>query len=764
MSIVAVLFILVVESFVAQAGTFIVNNTNDSGEGSLRQAIIDANSDSIQDTIVFDISGTGPHTIRPDSFLPIVTNPVVIDGYSQTGASHNINPVGEGLNTVLQIELDGSNSGGNGLVIQTGNSLIQGLVINRFPGHGIVLASSSGSNVIEGNFIGTDVAGMAAQANALHAISFFSPGILIGGDNLIGGTTPESRNLIFGGINIVDGVGGNMIQGNLVGTDITGINALVGKHSVGIAIARTPGNTIGGAIPGASNVISGHQNHGIGFDSSGNVIQGNRIGTDVTGTRDVGNAGIGISFIGSNNIIGGTTFESRNIISSNSGGIVFGGSNNLIQGNYIGIDATGTQGLGNSGVGVEIGVGSINNIIGGTMPGAGNLISGNSGNGVNIVGGLDINIIARENIVQGNIIGTDVTGTIALGNGDFGVIVSGSAFNNKIGGAEEGAGNIIAFSGRAGVSIAGNAVSGTGNTILSNWIFANQNLGIDLIPPRLGEEVTPNDSNDPDNGPNNLQNFPVILSATTSQITGMLNSTSNTTFRVEFFANSECDPSGFGEGEIFLGFSNVQTDGGGNVNFTVNLSVPAGQFVTATATDPDGNTSEFSRCDVQAMPSDDDSDGDGILDNEDNCPTTFNPDQADINNDGFGDACVDPSVSIPASATVGTNPLIEAGTIINQSVIIGDNVVIGANVILNKNSTLGNNVMLGANVVINKNCMIGNNVSIGDSTVIGQGCIIEDNVTIGMNVNIGRGVTILNGTVIPDGTVIPKEVTVPPLP
>ena len=140
--------------------SFTVTNTNDSGVGSLRQAILDANANPGLDNINFAIPGAGPHTIQPTSGLPTITDPVIIDGYTQPGASLNTNGPGLGSNAVLKIELDGSNAGAgaSGLTITAGNSTVQGLVINRFGQNGVLLGTKGG-NVLEGNFIGTDVTG-----------------------------------------------------------------------------------------------------------------------------------------------------------------------------------------------------------------------------------------------------------------------------------------------------------------------------------------------------------------------------------------------------------------------------------------------------------------------------------------------------------------------------------------------------------------------------------------------------------------------------
>ena len=188
-------------------------------------------------------------------------------------------------------------------------------------------------------------------------------------------------------------------------------------------------------------------------------------------------------------------------------------------------------------------------------------------------------------------------GVSPLGNGLHGVVTDRSN-DNEIGGITDGAGNVIAFNGGVGV-----LVFGTRNPILSNSIFSNGDIGIDLFTGGgLTFGVTPNDAGDGDTGGNNFQNFPVLTSAVSGSgattIEGTLNSTPSTTFRLEFFSNTICDPSGFGEGETFLGTTDVTTDGSGNASFMVTFpdTVAPGQFITSTATDPDNNTSEFSEC------------------------------------------------------------------------------------------------------------------------------------------------------------------------
>jgi CSLREA domain-containing protein len=272
--------------------------------------------------------------------------------------------------------------------------------------------------------------------------------------------------------------------------------------------------------------------------------------------------------------------------------------NNWINGNYIGTNAVGTAALGNHFSGLFIfNFGVSNNLIGGRTPGARNLISGNGGPSISISadpGG------TTANRVEGNYIGTNAQGTAALGNRGDGVQIVGAG-ENIIGGAAPGAGNLIAFNGGAGVGIFNIDLFPFSNAVLGNSIFDNSALGIDLYStPTNG--VTPNDTGDGDTGPNGLQNFPVLTSASSdgssTTIAGTLNSTANRTFTIQFFANIDCDSSGHGEGRFYLGQTSVMTDDSGNapINTTLSAVVAGGSFITATATDADSNTSEFSAC------------------------------------------------------------------------------------------------------------------------------------------------------------------------
>jgi hypothetical protein len=454
----------------ASAANFAVTNTNDAGAGSLRQAILDANASSGLDTITFNIPGSGVHTISPASALPTITDPVVIDGYTQPGA--RANSLTQGDDAVLVIELNGSNAGNNtnGLLITGGGSTVRGLIINRFVLNGIAL-TTAGGNTLAGNFIGTDATGTTGLRNKGGVI-------LLSNNNTVGGTTPAARNLISGNINLQT------------------------------------------------------------FEGCGVCLNG-------------------------------------------------GMSGNQIQGNYLGTDASGTSAVPNL-VGVFADA-AVNNTIGGATVGAGNVISGNNFAGVFFVNGA-----VNSNVVQGNFIGTDASATTGVPN-QTGVLITQGAHANTIGLKSDatGAGNVIAFNTGSGVSI-GASVSdvAASNAVRGNSIYANAKPGIDLGGDGL---VTTNDHCDADAGANNLQNFPALTSVTSANgstnLQGTLDSAAATTYRIEFFAS----PDNGGQGQTFLGATNVTTDGSCGASFNASLPMTVGtQFITATATDPQGNTSEFS--------------------------------------------------------------------------------------------------------------------------------------------------------------------------
>ena len=267
-------------------------------------------------------------------------------------------------------------------------------------------------------------------------------------------------------------------------------------------------------------------------------------------------------------------------------GIFVGGTGNRIEGNFIGTDPSGTEREGNlSGMDV----GGTNNFVGGTSPAARNIISGNRETGLQLGSG------SSGIRVWGNYIGTNKDGTKPLANRTRGVWISGSS-DNTIGGLKSEKANKIAFNGSNGVRIEESATSiANGNRIARNSIFANGALGIDL----QGDGPTPNDNKDRDGGPNTLQNNPRLTSAATTGtkiiMQGHLRSTPNDTFTIRFFANRSDEPRGY-EGRTYLGTKSVSTDATGEVSFTKTLSakVNAGQRLTATATGPGGNTSEFS--------------------------------------------------------------------------------------------------------------------------------------------------------------------------
>jgi CSLREA domain-containing protein len=541
----------------ALSSPFVVTAVGDVDDGfcnpshcSLREALHAANNHPGRDEIHFAIPGAGPHQIQvgdrsPHSFglfgLPAIVDPVVIDGYTQPGASANTLVVG--TDAVLLIELTGLlsdpfgqfNSHENaGLLVLGDDTTIRGLTINRFYA-GIRVGDLINRNVLEvsgaviaGNYLGTDPSGRFRRENVF--------GVFVTGGTVVGGTLPGDRNVASG--NFSGGIltEGGTVQGNYVGLDAAGTGALGNGRGVSVnnayGIKAGPSADdppiIGGTAPGAGNVVSANRGEGIVMDCrcDGYLIQGNIVGLDATGTTRQGN-------------------------------------------HRHGIDLEGGTGL-----------------VGGAASGAGNVIAASSGIG--------IFIDADDNVIQGNIVGLMPDGsTSTISRNQRGILVLSSG--NLIGGTGPGEGNRIGSNAEYGVAVGFNGNSDARNSILGNAIHGNGGLGIDLN----RDGVTLNDPGDVDGGPNRRQNFPSIATAETAAadgiVTGTLESTPEATFRIEVFANTFADPSGFGEGEELVGFVHVTTDVNGSASFA--LSVPAltpGTVATATATGPDGSTSEFS--------------------------------------------------------------------------------------------------------------------------------------------------------------------------
>jgi titin len=512
-----------------------------------------------------------------------------------------------------------------------------------------ILNSGTNSNVVIGNFIGVNAAGDTAVANGFvdQANDIFVAGIDIfdgAQNNIIGGTIAGSGNVISGnaasGVAISQsGTNGNAVQGNLIGTNALGTAAIgngyadpthtpfpilyAGVSLFGGAQAQVIGGTSGAAI----NVISGNAAQGVtvsGSDTNQNLVQGNFIGLNAAGTAALPNAFEGVAIFGGAqfNTIGGTTAGARNVISGNGArGIGFfdaATSNNSIQGNFIGLNAAGTAAVGNAFSGVEFYL-ATNNTVGGTAAGARNFISGNHDRGVLIDGSS-----AAGNVVQGNTIGLNINGA-ATPNLNQGVTLFAGAHANTVGGSAVGASNIISGNTNEGVALYDSAT--IQNTISRNSIIANSGKGIVL-----------------NTGANSTQPYPILSSATLStatnpngtDVTGSLTAAVGTTYAIEFFASPTGDPSGFGEGQYFIGSASVTTNGAGAANFTAPLAatVPAGSIIATTATDPLGNTSEFSGDSTVVATAD--SDGDGMPNNYETAHG-LNPNISDGNLDSDGD-------------------------------------------------------------------------------------------------------------------------------
>lgn len=438
-----------------------------------------------------------------------------------------------------------------------------------------------------------------------------TPLIVLNGNNTVldglelytgsGGSTVRGliiQNFTEDGIDIASS-NGNTIAGNWIGLNTAGTAAVSGGYQ-GVNLWSANNNIIGGITAADRNVISGNTSQGIytGGGGAGNQIRGNYIGTNAAGTAAVGNGIFGIHLEGGGNTIGGISSAYGNVISGSAGSdgirIENTAPNNVITANIIGLNSAGTTALGNAGVGVRIL--SASNTIGGNSAALRNIISGNNSAGVYLQG-----VGATGNSIKGNYIGTDISGTIAVGNGIVSTVeglgISGGS-SNTIGGTTAGDGNRIWYNGTAGVAIQNGGVNATGNAILGNSISGNvSSIGIDLSP----WGVTANNGTKSAALPNYGMNFPIFTSAalniTTLTVAGYVGSAANqATFassRVEIF-KSDNDSSGNGEGLTYLGF--LTTNASGNFSGSIDVTgkgLSGGDRITSTATDGSNNTSEF---------------------------------------------------------------------------------------------------------------------------------------------------------------------------
>ena len=524
--------------------TFSVVSTGDGGPGTLRQAILDSNAAAGQvNTIDFALTGQGVQTIEPVSPLPAITAAVLIDGWSQPGYA----------GTPL-IELNGSQTGtADGLVITAPNVTVRGMDIANFAsGAGIHITGAAATNDwIYGDFLGTDPTGTSAEPDYEGVkIDGGAKGNLVGtsGDGV---DDAAERNIISGDVFAGVWISGqrtsnNAVAGNFIGTDVTGtisvpndtewVSSDNAEFSLGGGVYIDGGasdnriGTDGASVDdaGERNVVEGIQLNGNGTD--GNIIAGNFIGTDVTGTRSL------------------TLFGSD--------GVFLGEGPSY---NWIGVNPNG---------GADVGA-------------EGNVISGN-------YDGIQIWLRSNDNVIAGNEIGTNATGSIAVPNQEAGIDIEQGCDGNTIGGATAGAGNLITNNGGPGVDMTDTC---TGNQITANRIFGNTGQAIDL-----GNDGVTDNAPSPRQGPNKLQNFPIIVGTSSGQLEGWLGgSVADTSYAIEFFASSTYNADGSGEAEDFLGSMEVTTDASGQAIFTVPFTAPAGlPVITATATDPLGDTSEVS--------------------------------------------------------------------------------------------------------------------------------------------------------------------------
>jgi len=498
-------------------------------------------------------------------------------GNSVVGNYVGLNATGTAAvsNTWAGVEISG---GAQGSVIG-GTAAGAGNVISGNGLQGVAVSGANTANTfVQGNILGLNPAGTAVRANGWSGVEIFSAA----SGTVVGGTATGAGNVISGnlalGVVIANaGTSNNVVQGNLIGLDVTG--AIKGNGQVGVGIfSGASSNLVGGTEVGARNVISGNGNQGVvvaNVNTRGNVVAGNYIGVNPAGDAARANAWAGVNLFNAaeGNTIGGASPGAGNLISGNSfQGVLLqdaGTRSNAVQGNIIGLNAAGTAALANGWSGVEIYNGPAANVIGGAY-GARNFISGNGNYGVVISFG------SSANQVLGNTIGLNISNSVAVPNSYAGVELFGGAVSNQIGGLAFGAANLISGNNFEGVAM-GDA-STTNNSVRGNSIFGNGGSELALYTGANFGTAAPMLSN-------------AVLGVST-MVRGKLSGLASTTFQIDYYAN----PSGSPEARTYLGVAAVATSAGGTVIFTNELAalVPAGRVITATATDPAGNTSVLS--------------------------------------------------------------------------------------------------------------------------------------------------------------------------
>ena len=456
--------------------TYTVTSLLDSGTGTLRAAIASVNGDTgTADTIDFNITpGSAPYNITLASPLPAITNKVMIDGSSQPGFS---TPV---------VMLDGATTVSTGLSFSgagASNSQVIGLAIGRFTDAGIQIQSGAAGITITGNYIGLDTTGSAAPNGTGVSING-SASTVIGG--LQASTRNIISANKGAGIQISGTASkSNVISGNYIGTDPAGAKALGNLVGVQIDTSASA-NTIGGTSSPAANVISGNTQYDVLIDgATSNTLTSNIIGLQQDGISvlaGVPNSTVGV-VIQNNatlNTLGSGTAAVGNVISGHTGtgaagvwirGITgFSGTAataNSLLGNIIGLASDGKTAVGNQ-VGIILSDGTTNNAIGGASSGNGNTISGNLTDGVQVNGST-----TTGNALLGNLIGTASDASTPEPNSGNGISING-ATKTLIGGTGTGAANTIAHNGINGIHV----ISGSGNSFLRNSIFSNTSSGI----------------------------------------------------------------------------------------------------------------------------------------------------------------------------------------------------------------------------------------------------------------------------------------------